>query len=83
MLFGKQFFWIRDDAGQQKFAALQFFGKVKRAGNSGFAVYSKRYQEAVETLYKVFQDNRIPWQTVHTGIWISFMIFIWIFPQNG
>ena len=58
------------------------FGKVKRAGNSGFAVYSKRYQEAVETLYKVFQDNRIPWQTVHTGYLDKFCdIYLDISPK--
>lgn len=26
-----------------------------------------RYREAVERLYQVFQDNHIPWQTVHMG----------------
>ena len=72
-----------DDAGQQKFAALgSFSGKLNGQEIQVFAVYSKRYQEAVETLYKVFQDNRIPWQTVHTGYLDKFYdIYLDISPK--
>lgn len=34
-----------------------------------FKVYrARRYRDQIEQLYKVFQDNRIPWETIHTGM---------------
>ncbi len=57
-----------DDAGQQEFSASgRFPGRLNGQEVQVLAVPSMRYQEAVKTLYRVFQDNHIPWQTVHTG----------------
>lgn len=32
-----------------------------------YAEPSKRYRDAVETLYQIFQDNHVPWETVNMG----------------
>ena len=28
---------------------------------------ASRYRDRIELLYQIFQDNHVPWQTVHTG----------------
>lgn len=57
-----------DDAGQQKFSTSGSFpGRLNGQEVQVLAIPSMRYQEAVKTLYRVFQDNHIPWKTIHMG----------------
>lgn len=43
------------------------FGEEKK--KALFKIYrTEQYRNQIELLYKVFQDNRIPWETIHTGM---------------
>lgn len=68
--FVETIFLEADDTVQQAFAAAGRFpgSGTPGAGGRMFSVRpAARYREAVERLYQVFQDNHIPWQTVHMG----------------
>lgn len=57
-----------DDGRQEKFRKTGVFPGYLREKETEFFVYpAKRYQKAVEDLYQIFQDNHIPWRTIHTG----------------
>lgn len=45
-----------------------FMWKGERKEASFKICRAERYRDRIEQLYKVFQDNHIPWETVHTGI---------------
>ncbi len=57
-----------DDGKQREFeAAGRFPGTLDGQSRSFIAVPAVRYRNAVERLYRMFQDNHVPWQTINTG----------------
>ena len=53
---------------QREFEAIQSFtGLLDQEETFVYICPAKRYRDAVEELYRVFQDNHIPWETVNTA----------------
>lgn len=57
---------------QREFESMgEFSGVIEGDGEKGEAVFraepAKRYRNVMEGLYKIFQDNHIPWETVNTA----------------
>ncbi len=57
-----------DEEQQRKFEAeSRFSGSLSGEERRFLVQRAGRYRETMEKLYQLFQDNRIPWQTVNTG----------------
>ena len=57
-----------DEETQKEFCARVCFPGIRNQKKEDFFIeQTRRYQEAVERLYQVFQDNHVPWETMNTG----------------
>lgn len=77
-LSGAEQVWIgtlflrADEAAQQRFRGKETWtGSLLQDGEAEQREFilkpAKRYRNMMEELYRIFQDNHIPWETVHTG----------------
>lgn len=68
MIFLGTIFLEADDKRQKEFEKTGAFpGYLGEKETEFFVCPAKRYQKAVKDLYQIFQDNHIPWRTIHTG----------------
>lgn len=78
ILSGKEQVWLgtlflkADDKAQKRFREKESWtGTLEQDGEvqqkEFFIQPAKRYRDMMEELYRIFQDNHIPWETVHTG----------------
>lgn len=61
-----------DEATQRRFEATERFpGMPGPEGDRQSGTFSvqpaKRYRDVMESIYQVFQDNHVPWETINTG----------------
>lgn len=67
-IFIRTIFLEADEGRQQEFLNVGSFpGRIGEREVRFTVRPAKRYRNAVERLYGIFQDNHIPWQTVNTG----------------
>ncbi len=67
-IFRGKIFFEGDDGRQRAFEETGRFAGVSGGEAALFCVKpASRYRDRIELLYRIFQANHAPWQTVHTG----------------
>lgn len=78
VLSNEQYQWVdtiyleMSERSQRQFEAVnEWKGVIEQDGNQDEVMFqihpAKRYRDAIEKLYQIFQDNHIPWETVNTA----------------